>query len=146
MPSLLLDFDPPLDDAPGFSGDTSDLVWFLSWAFATRYGASHELTLASVALRQKHGIDLTPLLTFADREVDEPADAEELERVWQDAATLADCCDAVVAAFATSEDERLVTVRAEYPALAGQLGELASNARWATERGARLRITYSLGR
>ena len=45
MPRVVLDFDPPRPDAPGFATDTSDFVYFLSWAFSGRYyGASHELS------------------------------------------------------------------------------------------------------
>ena len=142
MPTLHLDFDPELPDAPAFAGDTSDLVWFLSWAFAARYGASHELTLAAVRLRQAHHVDLAPLLTFADREIEEPADAEELDRVWQDAGPLADCCEAVVAAF--DADSELAGLRQEYPGLRNRLAELGRAARLAAERGARVRISYTM--
>ncbi len=93
MPRIVLDFDPPQPDAPSFSGDTSDLVYFLSWAFSARYGGNHEMSAASLILRGEFGIDLKPLLTFADREVEMEADADMLERAWQDAGPLADCCD-----------------------------------------------------
>ena len=79
MPRIVLDFDPPWDDAPAFAADTSDLVYFLSWAFSARYGGNHEMSVASLVLRGEFGIDLRPLLTFADREVEMEADAEMLE-------------------------------------------------------------------
>src|SRR3972149_3014726 len=100
MPRIVLDFDPAQDDAPGFASDTSDLVYFLSWAFSARYGANHELSLAALLLRGEFKIDLLPLLTFADRNVEEPADAEALERAWQDAAPLAEGCEQGAAARA----------------------------------------------
>src|SRR3972149_10373017 len=88
MPRIVLDFDPAQDDAPGFASDTSDLVYFLSWAFSARYGANHELSLAALILRGEFKIDLVPLLTFADRNVEEPAAAETLERAWKEAPAL----------------------------------------------------------
>jgi len=65
MPTLFVDFDPPADLPVAFGGDTAPLVYFLSFAFAARYGAQHELTKASLLLRGgEHKIDLKPLLTF----------------------------------------------------------------------------------
>src|SRR5688500_7657673 len=116
MPRIVLDFEPPQLDAPDFTSDTSDLVYFLSWAFSTRYGANHELSVASLVLRSEFGIDLLPLLTFADREVEDPADRETLENAWQDAAPLAECCLKVAVALA-SDEKRLVSLREDYPRL-----------------------------
>lgn len=144
MASVVLDFDPPVRDAPGFRGPADDLVYFLSWAYSSRYGAQHELALAALALRQELRIDLRPLLTFADREVEEPADEEALERAWQDPAPLAECCERVAEALA-GDDPRFVEVRWRYPALVPRLRELAANATRAGRRGARMRVTYTLG-
>ena len=100
MPTLMIDLDPPGEPPIAFGDDTAPLVYFLSFAFAARYGAQHELTKASLLLRGgEHKIDLKPLLTFADRDADDPADQRELERVWQDAAPLAECCWRVVEAM-----------------------------------------------
>ena len=143
MPHIVLDFDPAQTDAPEFAADTSDLVYFLSWAFSARYGANHELSLAALILRGEFKIDLLPLLTFADRDVEEPADAEALERAWQDAAPLADCCEQVTAALASGE-RRLSQLSEEYPRLRLNLEELALIAAWAAEKGSRIRVTYLL--
>jgi hypothetical protein len=143
VPRILLDFEPPQPEAPGFASDTADLVYFLSWAFSTRYGANHELSVAALVLRGEFKIDLTPLLTFADRNVEEAGDEEALERAWQDAAPLADCCTRVAAAL-DSEEKRLTEIRAEYPALRANIEELGQIAGWAAEHGARLRVTYEL--
>jgi hypothetical protein len=143
VPTVILDFDPPLADAPAFGGDSADLVYFLSWAFSARYGGNHELSLASLVLRGEFKIDLGPLLTFADRQVDEPADADALERAWQDAAPLADCCEAVVRAFAGG-DARLAAIVEEYPSLSDRIAELGQIARFAAEKGSRVRVTYTL--
>jgi hypothetical protein len=143
MPHVVLDFDPLQPDAPGFASDTSDLVYFLSWAFSTRYGANHELSVASLVLRSEFGIDLLPLLTFADREVEDPADRETLEQAWQDAAPLAECCLKVATALA-SEEKRLVSLREDCPLLGDNIAELGQIASWAANRGARIRVTYVL--
>jgi hypothetical protein len=143
VPRIVLDFEPPQPDAPAFASDTADLVYFLSWAFSTRYGANHELSVAALVLRGEFKIDLTPLLTFADRNVEEPGDEEALERAWQDAAPLADCCTRVAAALG-SEEKRLTEIRAEYSALRANIEELGRIAGWAADRGARLRVTYEL--
>ena len=92
VPRIVLDFDPEQPEAPSFQTETSELVFFLSWAFSQRYGANHEMSQAALILRSEYKIDMTPLLTFADREVEDPDDADVLERSWQDAAPLAECC------------------------------------------------------
>jgi hypothetical protein len=143
MPHIVVDFDPPQPDAPAFATDTSDLVYFLSWAFSARYGANHEMSVASLVLRGEFKIDLKPLLTFADRDVEEPADAEALELAWQDAAPLAETCSAVATALASGE-RRLATLQDEYPDLRDNIAELGEIAAWAAAREARLRVTYLL--
>jgi hypothetical protein len=143
MPRIIVDFEPPQPDAPAFESDTTDLVYFLSWAFSTRYGANHELSVASLVLRGEFGIDLRPLLTFADRDVEELADVDALERAWQDAAPLAVCCEQVAAALA-SPDRRIASLREDYPHLEASVAELGHIARWAAAAGARIRVTYVL--
>jgi hypothetical protein len=144
MPRIILDFDPPQPEAPEFTSDTSDLVYFLSWAYSARYGASHELSQAAQVLRNKHGLNLQPLLNFADRQAEDPADEDALERAWQDPAPLAASCSAVAEALATLDEEVLTTVREEYPALVENIADLGRIAAWAAEQGARIRVTYLL--
>jgi hypothetical protein len=143
VPRIILDFDPEQQEAPAFQHDTSELVFFLSWAFSQRYGANHELSRASLILRSELKIDLTPLLTFADREVEDSNDADVLERSWQDAAPLAECCERVAEAL-RGDDERLVDLTQEYTNLATSIDELGRIAAWTADRGARIRITYEL--
>jgi hypothetical protein len=143
VPRIILDFEPALANPPEFTGDTSDLVYFLSWAFSARYGGNHEMSVASLVLRGEYGIDLRPLLTFADRDVEMEADAEMLERAWQDAGPLAECC-ALVAKALPSGEQRLVALAEDYPSLADRIEELGRIAAWAAERGARIRITFTM--
>jgi len=143
VPRIVLDFDPPQTDAPQFASDTTDLVFFLSWAFSTRYGANHEMSIAAIVLRSEFKIDLLPLLTFADRNVEDPVDEEALERAWQDAAPLAECCALVYDALG-SDERRLAALRDDYPTLRDNIRELGRIAGWAAGHGARIRVTYEL--
>ena len=143
VPRIVLDFDPELLHPPAFEADTAELVYFLSWAFSQRYGANHEMSLAALILRGEYKIDLLPLLTFADRDVEDPDDADVLERSWQDAAPLAECCERVAAAL-RGDDRRLGDLREEYPNLAGNIEELGRIAAWSAGHDARIRITYEL--
>ena len=143
MPTLHVEFDPAEPCPYAFQGDTSDLVYFLSFAYSARYGSTHELTRAALLLRGEFKIDLRPLLTFADRLVEEAADAEALERAWQEAAPLAECCREVAAAL-DSRHPRLPQLTEGFPTLRDRLSELQSMAQWAAERGARVRLTYNL--
>ena len=80
-------------------------MYFLSWAYSARFGASHEFSQAALILRGEFKIDLAPLLTFADRNVEDPEDQDILDRSWQDAGPLAQCCEQVTRALG-SDDER----------------------------------------
>ena len=84
VPRIILDYEPPPAEPRQLTEPSADLVYFLSWAYAARFGAGHELATAAGVLRESYGIDLRPLLTFADREVEEPTDEEALTRAWQD--------------------------------------------------------------
>ena len=143
MPTLFVEFDPPEPCPHAFAGDTADLVYFLSFAFSARYGSTHELSRASLLLRGEFKIDLRPLLTFADREVEEAIDERELERAWQEAAPLAECCRKVVDALDSGHGQ-LRELTAGFPALRDRIDELARMAEWAAEQGARVRLTFEL--
>jgi hypothetical protein len=126
-----------------FGGPADVLVHFMSLAFSTRYGSQHELSRLALMLRGEYGIDLDPLTTFADRDVEEEADARELERVWQDAAPLAACVRGVLAAL-RSGDERIAGLTTESPDLEPRLADLLRMVEWAQDRGARVRLTFEL--
>jgi hypothetical protein len=143
VPRIVLDFFPPQPESPQFRGDSSDLVYFLSWAFSARYGGNHEMSVASLVLRGEFGIDLKPLLTFADRDVEMEADAAMLEKAWQDAGPLADCCDQIVKALRSAEP-RLAALNEDYPSLAGEIEELGQIAEWAAVNGHRIRVTFTI--
>jgi hypothetical protein len=141
VPKLIVDLDPR-GEPPEFGGDSAPLVYFLSFAFATRYGAQHELSRAAALLRDKHKIDIKPLLTFADRAAENEADRQELERVWQDAAPLAESCSAVVAAI--DADPALRELLADFLELHDRIDDLGRIASWAAETGRRVRLTFEM--
>ena len=142
MPRLFVESDA---DQPGpfaFAGDTTDLLALLSFGVAQPFGSQHPLTLLVGRLKTGQGLDLTPLLTFYDREVEEPLDAANLEAAWQDAAALRDCVAAVRRAIAA--DPEAAGPLAEFPAIPDLLAQLERMAAWAAARGARIRVTFSL--
>jgi hypothetical protein len=144
MPQLIVELEPAARAPVAFGGDTAPLVYFLSFAFAARYGAQHELTKAALLLRGgEHKIDIKPLLTFADRDADDEADRRELRRAWQDAGLLADCCRSVVAAI--DADAAIREQLGDFPTLRDRIDELGSIAERAATRGAQVRLTYSMG-
>ncbi len=143
MPHVIVDFDPPLPRPSGFATDTTDLVYFLSWAYATRFGASHELSIASRVLRNELNIDLQPLLTFADRNVEDPDDEQALNGAWQDAAGLVACCREVAEALA-SRGDLFDDVLVEYPNLRPSIEDLGRIASAQAVKGGRIRITYEM--
>jgi len=108
-----------------------------------RRGESQLKESLSLLLRGEFKIDLRPLLTFADRQVEEPIDERELERAWQEAAPLAECCRKVVDALDSGHGQ-LRDLTAGFPALRDRIDELARMAQWAAERGARVRLTFEL--
>ena len=143
VPRIILDFDPPQPEAPEFEHATSELVYFLSWAYSARFGASHELSQAALILRGEFKIDLAPLLKFADRDVEDPEDQDILERSWQDAGPLAACCEQVARAL-ESDNEALRELAGVYPGLLPSIDELGRIAGWAAERGSHIRVTYEM--
>lgn len=138
---LIVETDAPAPH-PGFGGDSADLLAFLTFGASERYGSLHPLSGVANILRRKHGVDLTPLLSFGDAEPDDAEDERELARLWQDPQRLAACCRAVISAVA--ESGRLRELAGGAPQLVPRLGDLAAIADWAAERGARVRITYRL--
>lgn len=143
MPSFFFETDAPDPCPVAFGADAAVLVYFLSLAFSVRYGSQHELSRLALLLRGEYKIDLGPLTTFADRDVEVEADAVELERVWQDAPPLAATLDRVVAALEAG-DERIAALIAEFPDLLDRLRDLRRMTAWAAGRGARVRMTFEL--
>ena len=144
MPRLYFEADAPEPCPIAFGGASDVLVYFLSLAFSTRYGSIHPLSQLALLLRgSEYKIDLKPLLTFADRDVEVEADARELDRVWQDAAPLAACIGAATDALA-SGDPRITELTTDAPDLHARLLDLGRMAAWAAERGARVRLSFEL--
>ncbi|HEY8489812.1 MAG TPA: hypothetical protein VIO14_02350 [Dehalococcoidia bacterium] len=127
---------------PAFRGPSADLVYFLSFAAAERYGSQHELSQAVTLLRHQHKVPLGPLLRFTDIRAESDADRQEQERLWQDPAALADAVERLIQAFQASR--KVQELCSGFPEILPRLEDLRDQARWAAERGARIRLLYTL--
>src|SRR5262245_34320142 len=126
---LVVEFDTA-DACPlAFRDDANLVLFFMSWAYSIRFGGMHELAQAALHLQRRHKVDLRPLLTFADREVEDPDDQFALDHAWQDAAALASCCRATADAL-DSDDATLRGYLEGYEGLAARLRELAAMCDW----------------
>jgi hypothetical protein len=125
-----------------FSGPSDDLLAFLSFLAAERYGSTHELSAAALLLRRQHRIDTRPLFEFGDAVPEDNEDRAILDKLWQDAGPLAESASACAAAIRA--DPQLQTLTRAYPRLVERLAELAAMARRAADQGARIRVTYRL--
>lgn len=144
MPRLYFETDSPEPCPVDFAGPSDVLVYFLSLAFSTRYGSVHPLSQLALLLRGgDYKIDMAPLTTFADRDVEVEADQRELDRAWQDGARLAATLRAVNAALAAG-DMRIAGLTADAPDLRPRLADLQRMAEWAEARGARVRLSFEL--
>lgn len=126
-----------------FGGDPTIVLFFASWAYSVRFGGQHELAQAAMRMQRRFKVELRPLLRYADRDVEDAADQRELDRAWQDAALLAECCRAVTSAIAGG-DEELDGLLEGYDELAPRLTELAEMCDWAAAAEARVRLSFDL--
>ena len=143
MPRFFFETDSPESCPIDFAGDADVLAGFLSFAFATRYGAQHPLSALALHLRATYKIDMKPLTFFADHNAVDDADRADLDAAWQDAAPLAETLRRIVEAL-DSHDERIPQMTAETPDLLPRLRDLRDMAAWAAEHGARARMTFEL--
>ncbi|HUF53869.1 MAG TPA: hypothetical protein VMR52_08880 [Dehalococcoidia bacterium] len=130
--------DPPIE----FLGDSGDIVYFISMAHSERYGADHPLAKAASIIKRKLRISMGPLLNFGDAAIENAAEEEMLERLWQEPQPLADAARQVASAVEDEEEVRDLT--SALPELPERLKELAEMADWALAQGARVRITFVL--
>ncbi len=143
MPRLFFETDAAEPCPIEFEGPSDVLVYFLSLAFSTRYGSTHPLSRLALLLRGEFKVDMAPLTTFADRDVEVEADAREMERAWQDGARLTATLHGVIEALA-SGDARIAELTADSPDLRERLADLERMAAWAAERSARVRLSFEL--
>ncbi len=127
---------------PEFGGPTGDLVYFLSFAVAERYGATHELSGVARILRERSSRALRPLLTFAEDNAADAEDRDDMERIWQPAAPVAEAADWVANELRASP--RLQELSAGFPDLLPRLDDLARIAAWSAERGSEIRLLFRL--
>jgi hypothetical protein len=130
--------DPPVE----FLGETSDIVYFISMAHSERYGAGHPLAKASSIIKRKLRIPIGPLMNFGDANAETSEERVLLERLWQEAAPLAEAAARTAEAIESEPELRELT--GGFPDLADRLSELSAMAGWAAEQGAQVRLTYIL--
>ena len=140
---FFVEFDTSEDCPLDFGGDPSVLLYFISWAFTIRFGGTHELAQAALRMQRAHKVDLRPLMRYADRDVEDDEDRHALETAWQPAAPVAASARAAADAL-DSDDAELHALAEEYADLAPRLRNLASMCDWATERDARVRLSFLL--
>jgi hypothetical protein len=129
---------PPVE----FRGETASVVYFISMAHSERYGADHPLAKAASILRRRLRVDISPLLKFADAKADDPAEEALQDHLWQDPAALAASARATADALESAPE--VAELVEGFPGLSGRLRELAEMAVWASELGARIRLTYAI--
>ncbi len=127
-----------------FEGDSTVVLFFISWAYTLRLGGMHELAQAAMQMQRKHKVDLRPLLTYADLEVEDEDDQFALDHAWQDPAPLAASARAVATAADDTTDEALQTLLSGYDTLAPRLRELAAMCDWAEANAHQVRLTFTL--
>ena len=141
-PTLIVEFDPEHDCPIDFLGESSDLVYFISFAYSERYGSAHDLACLASHLKRDLGINLKPLVTFGDAQCENTEEEQALEALWQEGEPLARCCREV--ATAVDSTPKLKRLSSDFPDLSDRLGELGEMAAWAAGRSARIRLTYTL--
>ena len=147
-PGLHVEFDGSEADGAeacplGFAGDPTVVLFFISWAYTLRLGGQHELAQAAMHMQRRHKVDLRPLLTYADRDVEDEDDQHALDHAWQEPAALAASARAVATAL-ESDDAVLRELMADYDDLAPRLRDLAAICDWGAEHGRRVRVTFRL--
>ena len=140
---FFVEFDTPEPCPLRFEGDPTVVLYFISWAFTIRFGGAHELAQAALHMQRVHKVDLRPLMTYADLDTEDEADRRALALAWQDPAPLAASCRAAAAALQAGDAELDALIEG-YEELAPRLLELAAMCDWATERAARVRLTFRL--
>ena len=141
MPALFVETDPATAAAPRFSADPRPLLALISFGVAEPFGTQHPLTELIRGPKRGHGIDVGPLLTFYDRDVEDAEDAAMLDAAWQPAAALRDCAAAARAAIAA--DMALAELAAGEPDLPALLADLEAMATAVGE--GRIRLSFRLG-
>lgn len=141
MSELIVELEGGGRPAP-FGGDSADLVAFLSFTAAERYGSTHPLSTLARLLRRDHAVDTRPFWEFDDAEPADDEDRAALERLWQPGEPLAVACAA--AAGALRSDAQLAALARDFPCLAERLEDLAAIAAAAARAGQHVRLTYRL--
>ena len=142
MYALIVEIDNPVVGALEFKRDPTDLLAFMSFAIAEPLGSQHPLTNLARRLKKDFDINLTPLLTFYDNDIEDDVDAINLEAAWQDAAALNICITEIQTVL--EKDERSTSLLSGFETIPQLLDELAKMAAIAVQKRGRIRISFRL--
>jgi hypothetical protein len=140
--ALIVEIDNPVVGALEFKRDPTDLLAFMSFAIAEPLGSQHPLTNLARRLKKDFDINLTPLLTFYDNDIEDDVDAINLEAAWQDAAALSICITEIQTVL--EKDERSTSLLSGFETIPQLLDELAKMAAIAVQKRGRIRISFRL--
>lgn len=142
MPRLFVESDAPAASDFVFQHDTTNLLAFLSFGSAAAFGAAHPLAQLVRRLQTDQSLDLRPLLTFYDRNIEDDLDRTNLDAAWQEPAPLRACVAATRAAIVADEETRRLWQ--DFPLLPVLLDELEQAAAAVESTSARIRVTFTL--
>lgn len=129
---------------PVLPGGGAALVAFMSFAVSRGFGATHPLIGLADRLRDPHRVRLGPLTTFYEREIEDSEDAAKLELAWQSAAELRASLEGLIRVLETDETAATFARRGGAEGLGEQAAALLGPLGRAEEKGARVRLLYTL--
>ena len=125
-----------------FGGDPLILLFFQSWAFSVQFGGQHDLAKIASHLKQSLKINLSPLLKFADRNVENAFDSRELEQSWQSADELMKCTTQIIDALEHPIGDLSSLLTEEYEFLLPRLQDLHKMCTWAVQEKCLIRMSF----
>ena len=137
-----VEFDTEKTCPYDFREDPSILLFFQSWAFSMQFGGQHDLAKIASYLKLSLQINLSPLLKFADRNVENAFDARELEQSWQPPNELILCLDQIINAFQNPDPNLSKLLIKDYESLLPRLQDLKKMCTWAIQQECLIRMSF----
>ena len=125
-----------------FEGDPSILLFFQSWAFSVQFGGQHDLAKIASHLKQSLKINLSPLLKFADRNVENTFDARELQQYGQSPDELMQYTTQMIDALEHPDGNLSSLLTEEYELLLPRLQDLHKMCTWAVQEKCLIRMSF----
>ena len=139
-----IEFDTEKPCPHNFEGDPSIILFFQSWAFSVQFGGQHTLAKIASHLKQSLHINLSPILKFADRNVENAFDARELEQSWQSPDELLNCVAQIINALENPDPNLSIFLIAEYELLLPRLQDLHQMCSWAIKENCLVRMSFDI--